>query len=311
MDEGMDLNRLAEAGDLDALRRVFAGAPPSSDADRLRWCCLFLEVGARDDAAALAAAVECPSEASRAWALLGTEEPSSRGLSAVPQRSGERSEEAPEPEGDAGWEPDLPPRDVSAERDQETIELFLRWFGGRRDLYARQWYAESRRRGGYRPVREPLTDDVVRSHLSGRQTIGQYLLDARGKVHFAVLDLDVTPDALEQLPDDDGPADPLRHGPLTNFLKRLVEAARRLGLPLHPAASGSRGAHGWLFFESPKSAAAARSILQQVASVAGPPPPSVSLEIFPKQDLPGPKGLSSLVKLPDRKSTRLNSSHYS
>lgn len=297
------------AGVVDALSR----RSPESERDCLRWIYLLVEVGALDRAAELTTRLSTPEhvEAVRELVQEALESSSVQGsppdenvddgaIREEPQRpgTGESSTRATNLEED-DWRADIPSRDTSADGDAKAVELFLKWFGGRRDLYARQWYSEARARGGYRPVREPLTEAVARAHLSGRTTIGQYLLDGRGKAVFGVIDLDVNANALADLePRPTGQVDPLDYGPLVQYLHALRTAGRRLGIPLFPAASGGKGAHLWMFFTTPRPASSARSILQQVVSVAGPPPSSVEVEVFPKQDLPGPRGLSSLVKLP-------------
>lgn len=183
-------------------------------------------------------------------------------------------------------------------QDRDGAELFLRWFGGRRDLYARQWFDERRRRGGYRPVREPLTVDVALRHLAGHITLGQYLLFPDRSVAYGVLDLDLDASVLAEHRAQHGDVAPSSHPVLRSYLARILEAGTRLGLPLFPADSGGKGAHVWIFFEPRRSAAAARSVLQQVLAAAGPPPPTLGVEVFPKQEREGPRGLSSLVKLP-------------
>lgn len=184
-------------------------------------------------------------------------------------------------------------------RDEVTVALFLRWFAGRRDLYSRQWHDERRGRSGYRPVREPLTESVARAHLEGRLTLGQYLLFNDDSVSFAVLDLDLRPDPVAAWKLEQGEdASAAEHPVLRAFAARLMEAASRVGIPLFGEDSGGRGLHLWAFFEPRIPARAARSLLGQVLLGAGGPPAEVGVEVFPKQDRAGERGLSSLVKLP-------------
>ncbi len=91
---------------------------------------------------------------------------------------------------------------------------------------------------------------------------------------------------------------PLEHAELRGFALRLLDAAARLGLPLFAEESGGRGLHLWLFLEPRRPARAARALLSQVLAAAGPQPPEVGVELFPKQERAGPRGLSSLIKLP-------------
>jgi hypothetical protein len=56
--------------------------------------------------------------------------------------------------------------------------------------------------------------------------------------------------------------------------------------------------HAWFFFRPRRAAKAVRAVLAQVLVAAGSPPTDVKVELFPKQERVGPRGLSSLVKLP-------------
>lgn len=208
--------------------------------------------------------------------------------------------------GDAGDEPTdalffdatavLPQGGTS---DRELANAFLEWFGGRRDLYARQWYDEKKRRGGYVPVRQPLTLEVARAHLEGRTTIGQYLLFPDSSAAYGVLDLDLTAEALAAHRAVQGQdAGFLQHDALRGYARRLSDAARSLGLPLFGEDSGGKGLHLWLFLTPRRSARAVRALLAQVVTGAGAQPAEVQVELFPKQETLGPQGLSSLVKLP-------------
>lgn len=204
-------------------------------------------------------------------------------------------------EGDHEDDDDEPPdaRPVAAAVRDEAVATFLRFFGGRRDLYARQWHDERRGRTGYHPVEQPLTDAVANAHLAGRSTIGQYLLHPDATCSFGVIDLDLSASALAELRASLGDAaSPLSHALLHAFGGRLLEAGRRLGVSLFAEDSGSRGLHIWCFFEPRRPASVVRTVLSQVATAAGPPPPDVTIELFPKQSQLGPRGLSSLVKLP-------------
>ena len=252
------------------------------DAARVCWALLLCEVGEPEQAAAIAAQVVEVEERERLLAIT--------------------SENIETPEPDWAEEDDDASELVPVEggpTDRDLVDRFLRFFGGRRDLYARQWYDERRRRSGYHPVREPLTEKVVREHLAGRVTVGQYLLWPDATVSFAVIDLDLSSSALDAMRACRGQeACPLDHDGLRAYARRLGDAALGLGLATFAEDSGSKGLHLWLFFEPRRPARAARGVLSQVVLAAGPQPPDVSIELFPKQELPGRKGLSSLVKLP-------------
>ncbi|HJL00260.1 MAG TPA: hypothetical protein RMH85_07250 [Polyangiaceae bacterium LLY-WYZ-15_(1-7)] len=270
------------ATDLEALRAAHAARPPTTPRERLRWALRFVEAGDLETARALRAALPADDAARLDRALLAD----------APGAPTE--EDAAEAEADA-----LDLRRAPLERpDTALARLFLQWFGGRPDLYARQWHDRRRRRSGYRPVREPFTEQVALDHLAGRHTVGQYPLFPDGTVSFAAFDLDLSASALAELEAGHGPGSPVRHPVLRAYAARLLEAGARLGLPLFPEDSGGKGLHLWLFFAPRRPARAARQLLRHLLEVAGAPPADVSLELFPKQDAPGRRGLSSLIKLP-------------
>jgi len=239
-----------------------------------------------------------PGDARRGWvaaALLG-DAALQEGFAAAGGAGGTEEDPGAEPEDDP-LDAEVETRALGAD-DSATIDLFLKRLGGRRDLYAEQ-RVERGGRVAYRPVREPFTPDAVRAHLAGTRTLGQYLLHPDGTCSFGVLDLDVSADALARLRAVRGDAArPVDDGNAADCLRRLLDAGRRLGLRLFAFDSGGRGVHAWIFLEPRKPARAVRALLATIVDAAGAAPADVSLEVFPKQETPGPKGLSSLVKLP-------------
>lgn len=260
-------------------------APPPAS---YQWFLLLIEAGALQEARQLASRFEGTDLETRARSLLSEESP--------PEKPSHLADD----EDDSDDEIDLAIlRPEAPSSDQKVVELFLRLFGGRRDIFAQQWYDERRHRAGYRFVQEPLTERVAREHLDGRRTIGQYLLYPDASCDYGVIDLDLSSRAMEELRVTQGAkATPLENSALRNYALALIDAASRLGLPLWPEDSGGRGLHLWLFLAPRRPARAVRALLGQVLSSAGAQPAEVGVEIFPKQDRNGPKGLSSLVKLP-------------
>lgn len=269
-------------GDVNEVLRALADAAVDDDDARARWALMLLEAGEIERAAELAEKLS-PRERAKLEPLLEVDR--------VPLRTEEDDEE------DALDAIELRPVRGGAE-DAAVVREFLRFFGGRRDLYAQQWHDARRGRSGYRPVREPLTEAVARAHLAGRRTIGQYLLWPDDTVSFAVIDLDLSRSAKAELEAGHGEGSALRHPALRAYTSRTIEHARRLHVPLFAEDSGSRGVHLWLFFEPRRPARAARALLARIVEAAGAPPADVGVEIFPKQERAGQRGLSSLVKLP-------------
>ncbi len=176
------------------------------------------------------------------------------------------------------------------------VETFLRFFGGRRDVYAEQHRA--RHRALWRPVRKPLLPRDVEAHLAGVRTIGQYCLFPEATCSFGVLDLDLSADARAELRLTPGDVRPSAHPAMKRALAALRDASLALGLTPVLFDSGGKGAHVWFLLEKRRPARAVRTLLLAVVERALAMPPEVTVELFPRQVTHGPKGLSSLVKLP-------------
>ena len=199
------------------------------------------------------------------------------------------------------------------------ISLFRSLFRGREDVYPRRF--ESRRTGktGYAPacanewVRGicekprikcgdcphrrflPLTDDVVRWHLSGHDDDGQsfvggvypMLLDET--CFFLAVDFDKTGWR------EDATA--------------FIETCRRLSLPaaLERSRSG-RGGHVWMFFDEAVPAALARRLGSYILTETMERHPEAGLDsydrLFPNQDTLPRGGFGNLIALPLQKQPR-------
>ena len=202
---------------------------------------------------------------------------------------------------------------------QAKIALFRSLFRGREDVYPRRFESRKTGKAGYAPacanewVRGicekprikcaecpnrrflPVTDDVIRWHLSGYDAEGQpfvagvYPLLQDETCFFLAVDFDKAgwrEDA-------------------TAFL----EAARRLNLPaaLERSRSG-RGAHVWFFFEEAIPAALARRLGSHVLTETMEGRPDIGLDsydrLFPNQDTMPQGGFGNLIALPLQKAPR-------
>ena len=140
----------------------------------------------------------------------------------------------------------------------------LRDFVGNPDLYAVQ-----QSDGSYRPVREPLTDSILRQHRVGTITVGTYT-NVFDKARFIVFDDDTG---------DRGMAD------------RLREECERRGLEAAVELSGRKGHHVWVLFDRLLPAEDLRRLAKDIAKAV-----RFEGEVFPKQSVVRDAG--NLVKLP-------------
>lgn len=174
---------------------------------------------------------------------------------------------------------------------------FLHLFGGRENAYARQWWNDAHHRGGYAPVREPLTADVLRRHMSGEETLGVYIVRVDGTATCLVLDLDVRKGDVAKARRSRTYTRELRAA-LRDEGRRLREELAAWGLRGLLFDSGYKGRHVWVPLRAPLTAPAVHALGRGLAAALAPDQPALSLEVFPKQGKVSEGGLGNLVKLP-------------
>ena len=199
------------------------------------------------------------------------------------------------------------------------IALFRSLFRGREDVYARRFESRTSGKSGYSPVCGnewlrgicekprvkcavcqhqqflPVTDEVIRWHLSGRDdrgadfVAGVYPMLLDETCFFLAMDFDKTgwqEDALA-----------------------VLETCRRIDLPvaLERSRSGN-GGHIWMFFEDPIPAALARRLGAHILTETMEYRPEIGLDsydrFFPNQDTLPQGGFGNLIALPLQKEPR-------
>ena len=141
---------------------------------------------------------------------------------------------------------------------KEQVELFRSLFRGRSDAFG----ADSGR-----CVKEPLTDEVIQEHLTGKRRIGIYplsqeILDAKG-TWWSVIDVD-----------DNN----------LNLAIQLRDILIRFGLDCYIEKSKSKGFHVWAFFAEPIPSRKARAVMKYALTMLEGDTGYSVKEIFPKQD---------------------------
>ncbi len=203
---------------------------------------------------------------------------------------------------------------VTAESPPELkVALFRSLFRGRDDVYALRWEGRGGRTG-YSPagIREwdqapsagrgkkksfrhsklfSLSEEVIRDHLLGKQTIGVYPLLQDDTCWFVAVDFD------KKTWESDACA----------FLKMCHEA----GVPasLERSRSGN-GGHVWIFFASPVQAALARKLASAILTRTMERRYALGLDsydrLFPSQDTMPKGGFGNLIALPLQHGPREN-----
>jgi len=194
------------------------------------------------------------------------------------------------------------------------IDLFLRLFRCRKDIYPRFWENKAGKKG-YSPVctnewisgicEKPkikcsncnypafseFNESVAKAHLQGQDTIGTYAITPNNKCVFLVADFDKKEWEKDSL--------------------AYKESASSIGIEvaLERSKSGN-GAHAWIFFDSEVSAHSARQLGSLIVVLASLNRSNISLasfdRFFPNQDVIPKGGFGNLVALPLQRMARNN-----
>ena len=201
----------------------------------------------------------------------------------------------------------------------EKVALFRSLFRGREDVFPRRFESRKTGRCGYAPACGnewvkgicekprikcancphraflPVTDEVIRQHLSGKDTTGQkfvagvYPMFADESCYFLAIDFDK-----ESWQDD---------------VLAVMETCGRLKVPaaLERSRSGN-GGHVWIFFSEPVPATSARKLGSYLLTETMESRPELGLasydRLFPNQDTLPKGGFGNLIALPMQKGPR-------
>ena len=204
-------------------------------------------------------------------------------------------------------------KNAPARTPEEKVRLFRELFRGREDIYALRWESPDGRKG-YSPKSErdwkayhaakqedrqrvdketrkylPLTDAVIRSHLTGEVTIGVYPLLLDETCWFLAADFD------KKAWQEDAAA--------------FLASCRDWDIPaaLERSRSG-KGGHIWIFFERAVAAALARKLGSALLTRTMERRHQIGLDsydrFFPNQDTMPKGGFGNLIALPLQRAPR-------
>jgi len=209
------------------------------------------------------------------------------------------------------------PPDTSAPLTSDSpvaakLAHFRTLFRGREDVFALRWQNKAGR-SGYAPACAhewdralcgkpkvkcadcpsrallPLSDEVIRDHLTGRHTVGVYPLLPDDTCHFLALDFD--------------------KAEWRQDVSAFTEMCRQFDVPAYVEVSRSGdGAHVWVFFDEAIDAARARRLGSALLTRATAQRHEVGLDsydrLFPGQDTLPKGGFGNLIALPLQREPR-------
>ncbi|MFD1125309.1 DEAD/DEAH box helicase family protein [Lentilactobacillus raoultii] len=182
---------------------------------------------------------------------------------------------------------------------QERLNLYKKRFVGRTDVYARRYFNKKAGKEIYSPVVPfkngrpqvdhwiPLTDDQLKTHLTGQQFLGFYPMLPDNTTKYLVIDID-------------GHHEGDQWREITSSIRQLCTKYQVPNL-IELSQSG-KGCHIWLFFKNPIAASKARHLGDALLKITMTINPNLSFaafdRLFPSQDIIGQKKLGNLIAGP-------------
>lgn len=148
------------------------------------------------------------------------------------------------PESPAGLSEEEAASVQTGKINTEGRRLFYDLFVGREDTYAEESIGVRRL---VEQKHEPLTDEVLREHLSGRCTICTYVQRPNSTAKYLVFDLDVSKKILLKYPAGSKEIEQYKNKCFQVSCK-AANIFEKLGLKGYLENSGFRGYHIWIFF---------------------------------------------------------------
>lgn len=207
---------------------------------------------------------------------------------------------------------------------QEKIDLFRGLFKGREDVFARRWYSRATGKAGYQPVCSnewdfqlcnkkkfkcaecpnrqfsSLTDEDFYKHLSGKDEDGRDVIGV-----YAIMDDNLCNFLCADFDDKN-----CEHG-YREDVRAFIGVCKQWLIPYSIERSRSgKGAHVWIFFESPVAAMKARRLGNAILTEAMNQDVAVSFKSYdrfiPNQDFLPEGGFGNLIALPLQGKARKN-----
>lgn len=176
---------------------------------------------------------------------------------------------------------------------QDYMELFV----GREDTYARET-AGAGGRCVTEQVPEPLTDNLVRRHLSGDMTIESYVRRPNNTSKYVVFDIDISKKILLQY-SYGTPEFASCKQKAAERASQICSVLKKMGLTGYIEDSGYRGYHVWVFFTEWIPVRYINQFTDCVQKEAGEENgDSITIELFPDNGRTRPGKIGQKIRLP-------------
>jgi len=176
-----------------------------------------------------------------------------------------------------------------------TPKKLLKLCAGREDNYCSEILIPNRGRK-IESQNQPLTEQIIHSHLMGTTTVGTYIQRPNGTIHFIVFDIDVSKKILLQNQNDSvvlGSYMDKAYQTALLLSKKIAE----MGIHGYIEFSGYRGYRVWIFMDSWIPVRYANMFFDYMDSVL-PHTDDISLEYFPNKTRVRSGKMGQVLKLP-------------
>ena len=160
-----------------------------------------------------------------------------------------------------------------------NIQDYMDLFAGREDTYARETCGAGNKRMSEQ-VPEPLTEEMIRQHLSGDVILGTYVQRPNGTSKYVVFDIDISKKILLQYDYGSSEFNAYKQN-AAEYASKLCKILHRMGMTGYIEDSGFRGYHVWVFFTGWIPVRYINRFTECVQKELGDSGDGITMEVFP------------------------------
>ena len=160
-----------------------------------------------------------------------------------------------------------------------NIQDYMDLFVGREDTYARETCGAGNKRMSEQ-VPEPLTEEMIRQHLSGDVILGTYVQRPNGTSKYVVFDIDISKKILLQYDYGSSEFNAYKQN-VAEYASKLCKILHRMGMTGYIEDSGFRGYHVWVFFTGWIPVRYINRFTECVQKELGDSGDGITMEVFP------------------------------